>query len=143
MTKTISTYQDLLEERERLEGLLKVQKDKVKDSAIALKSEFQPAFSAVSFLGSLVTRDSTNPILGGAANTVIDVVLKNLVLGRAGWIARNLIPLLVKNMSSHYIADHEDDIFRKIFSFFGFKKKKKKAGPDSSPEKTNGQTIIN
>ena len=140
MTKRIGTYQDLLEERDRLEALLKTQKEAVMTSATALKAEFKPAFSAISFLGSLVTRDETNPILGTAANGVIDLVLKKVLLGRAGWIARNLIPLLVKNMSSHYIADHENDIFRKIFKFFGFGKKKKTT--ESEPEKTNGQTII-
>jgi len=142
MNKRVGTYKELLEERERLESLLKTQKEQLMVSASALKAEFQPAFSAISFLGTLVTRDATNPILGTAANGVIDLVLKNVVLGRAGWIARNLIPLLVKNMSSHYIAEHETDIFRKIFSFFGFKKKKKKS-VEPGTEKTNGQTIIN
>jgi hypothetical protein len=141
MNKRVGTYKELLEERERLEALLKTQKEQLMTSASALKAEFQPAFSAISFLGTLVTRDTTNPILGSAANGVIDLVLKNVVLGRAGWIARNLIPLLVKNMSSHYIAEHETSIFRKIFSFFGIKKKKKTA--ETGHDKTNGQTIIN
>ena len=105
-----------------------------------MKEEFKPAFSAVSFLGSLVKRDSTNPLLGTAANTIIDGVLRKVVLARAGWIARFIIPMLVKNMSSHYIADHEKDIFKKIFSFFGGKKRRK---DKSGLTKTNGQEIIN
>jgi hypothetical protein len=141
MTKPIKTYQDMLDEKERLEILLGNQKEKVKNSAHALKAEFKPAFSAISFLGSLVTRDSTNPVLGATANTMIDLVVKKLILGRAGWIARTIIPLLVKNMSSHYIADHETDIFRKVFSFFGLGKKKKKEKTEEPQQ--NGQEIIN
>ena len=119
MTKRIATYKDLLEEQERLENLLTQKKLALTATAQSLKEEFKPAFSAVSFLGSLVKRDSTNPLLGTAANTIIDGVLRKVVLARAGWIARFIIPMLVKNMSSHYIADHEKDIFKKIFSFFG------------------------
>ncbi|HEX6192544.1 MAG TPA: hypothetical protein VFZ42_09270 [Chitinophagaceae bacterium] len=140
MSKPIRTYKDMQEEKERLELQLKNQKQLIMGSASALKDEFKPAFSAISFLGSLVKRDSTNPVLGTAANSIIDLVLKRVVLGRAGWIARTLIPLMVKNMSSHYIADHEDDIFKKLFRFFGLGKKKKRG--NKQPEQTNGQVII-
>ena len=140
MSKPISTYKDLQEERERLELQLKNQKQLIMGSASALKEEFKPAFSAISFLGSLVKRDETNPLLGTAANSVIDLVLKRVILGRAGWIARTLIPLMVKNMSSHYIADHENDIFKKVFRFFGLGKKKKHG--NKQPDQTNGQVII-
>jgi hypothetical protein len=92
----------------------------------------------MSFLGSLVSRDSTNPILGTAANSIIDILFKKLLLARAGWIPRVIIPLLVKNMSSHYIADHETSIFRRIFSILGLGKKKKEK---RTAEKTNGQPI--
>ena len=141
MSKPIKTYEDLVEEQERLEGLLKLQKENIRSGMVSLKSELKPAFSAFSFLGSLVSRDYTNPILGTAANSVIDLVLKRIILGRAGWIARTIIPLVTKNMTSHYIADHENDIFRKIFKFFGFKKKKR-AEQTAPIDKANGQVII-
>ncbi len=140
MSKEIKTYNDLLEEKERLEALLKLQKESVAQSARELNASFKPVYHAASFLGTMVTRDSTNPVLGTAANSIIDLVLRNIVLGRSGWIARNLIPAIVKNMSSHYIADNEDAIFNKIFKFVGIGKKKKKH--KHSPEKTNGQEII-
>ena len=143
MNKPIKTYQDLVEEKERLEILLHNQKELVRTSANSLKAEFKPAFSAFSFLGTLVSRDSTNPVLGATANTVIDLVLKKLILGRAGWIARTILPLLVKNMSSHYIHDHEKDIFKKIFSFFGLGKKKKKEPNGRTSWEWSGNNKLN
>ncbi len=137
MTEKIMTYQDLLDEKERMENLLKTKRERISQSAASLEAEFKPAFSAISFLGTLVSRDITNPVLGTAANSIIDLVLKKLVLGRAGWIARFVLPAVAKNLSSHYIADHEGEIFRKVLKLFGFgKKKKQKKG---EPEKSNGQ----
>jgi hypothetical protein len=138
MTKRINSYKELLEEQENLQLQLKNQRELIRGSAGALKDEFKPAFSAMSFLGSLVSRDSTNPILGTAANSIIDILFKKLLLARAGWIPRVIIPLLVKNMSSHYIADHETSIFLRIFSILGLGKKKKEK---RTAEKTNGQPI--
>ncbi|HEX5655286.1 MAG TPA: hypothetical protein VFX58_19570 [Chitinophagaceae bacterium] len=137
MNKPIRTYEDLVEERERLEQLLVTQKESLRLGVQSLKSEFKPALAAISFLGSLVTRDRVNPVLGTAANTAIDLLLKNTLLGRAGWLVRNLVPAMVKNLSSHYIHDHEDTIFRKIFSLFGNRKRKR--ARMSKPEKTNGE----
>ena len=137
MNKPIRTYEDLVEERVRLEQLLVTQKESLRLGVQSLKSEFKPALNAFSFLGSLVTRDRTNPVLGTAANTAIDLLLKNTLRGRAGWLVRNVVPAMVKNLSSHYIHDHEDTIFRKIFSLFGSRKRKR--ARMSKPGKTNGE----
>ena len=124
MSKPISTYKDLQEEKERLELQLKNQKQLIMGSASALKDEFKPAFSAISFLGSLVKRDNTNPLLGTAANSVIDLVLKRIVLGRAGWIARTLIPLMVKICRRIISLIMKMISLRKCFGFLALAKKR-------------------
>ena len=61
-------------------------------------------------------------MLTTAADTVIDLVLKRIVLSKAGWFARLVVPFFMKNFSSHVIADNKDKIFNKLFSWFGKKK---------------------
>lgn len=123
MTKTIATYQDLLDEKERLTQLLKAQKELVHADFQELKAELAPVRAAFSTIGKMTTRDSSNPLLTGVTNTVIDVAIRNLLLNKAGWLTRMVVPFVMKNFSSHVIADNKQPILKKIFSLFGKKHK--------------------
>ena len=117
----IKTYKDLVEEKERLQALLLVQKARIRDDFHVLKQEVKPAISAIAFLGKFTSRDKSSPLLTGFTNMVIDIVLKKLVLARAGWLPKLILPLFAKNASSHYIADNQNKIWNKIFSLFRHK----------------------
>jgi len=71
-------------------------------------------------------------VLNAGANTVIDMVVKKLILSRAGWITRLVIPFLVKNYSSHVIADKKSTLLSKLFSWIG----KKNANGNEETEET-------
>lgn len=118
MTKQITSYKELLEERERLEALLKSQKELVKQDMRAIKEEFAPVRAAVAFTGKLLSRDRSNWVLNASANAAIDLLVKKLLLGRAGWITKWLVPFVLKNYSSHFISENKDSIVQKIFSWF-------------------------
>lgn len=123
MTNTIATYQDLLDEKERLTQLLKAQKELVHADFQELKAELLPVRSAIATIGKMTTRDSSNPLLTGVTNTVIDVAVRNLFLNKAGWLTRMIVPFVMKNFSSHVIADNKQPILKKLFSLFGKKHK--------------------
>jgi hypothetical protein len=117
MTNTIRSYNELLEEKQKLQSLLTAQRELIRYDIEGLKAEFKPALTAVSLLGKITTRDSRNPIFNTAANSLVDFILKKVILSRSGWLSRLAIPFFVKNLSSHIIADHKDDIIEKLFSF--------------------------
>jgi len=121
MTKPIQTYQDLLDERQRLEALLQLQKEAVHQDILELKAQLGPVTSALSMAGKLVTRDKGNLILNAGAHTVIDLVVKKLILSRAGWITKLVVPFFLKNYSSHVIADNKESLAAKLFSWIGKK----------------------
>lgn len=127
MTNTIATYHDLLEEKERLSKLLKAQKELVRLDFKEVKAELEPLRSAISMVGKITTRDKSNPLLTGVANTVIDVAIRNLILSRSGWLTRLVVPFIAKNFSSHVIADNKKPILKKLFSLFGKKNMNGKA----------------
>ena len=105
-------------EEELLEELLKAQKELVQLDILQLKAQLRPAQAALQIFSKITTADKHNPLLTQGANTAIDFVLKKVILARAGWITKLLVPLAVKNYSSHFIADHKQDIVQKIFSLF-------------------------
>ena len=130
MTKRIQTYQDLLDEKERLQSVLKVQKEILRQDLSDIKEELKPLRSAVAFAGKLITRDHTNTILNAGADTLINLVVKNIFLSRAGWFTRFIVPLLAKNYSSHFISENKKSIVNKLFSWIG---KKNANGREKTP----------
>jgi hypothetical protein len=133
MTSTIKTYEDLLAEKQRLKALLETQKQVVRQDINELKQELVPVKSAINFIGKLTTQDHSNPLISGTFNTVIDLIMQKVVLARAGWFTKFIIPYFMKNFSSHVIDEKKDDILRKVFSIF----KKKNKGDQT--HKSNGK----
>ena len=129
MKRKIRSYDDLEREEQLLEELLQAQKQLVQLDIEQLKLQLRPARKALQFLSKLTTVDKTNPLLNQGANTAIDFLLKKVVLARAGWITKMLVPLVVKNYSSHFIADHKQDVVQKIISLFSGKNGKGKVAP--------------
>lgn len=118
----IATYQDLLDEKERLKQLLSAQKELVRQDFNEIKAELAPVRNAFSFIGKVTTKDKSNPLLNGVADTVIDIFIKRMILSRTGWITRLAVPFLMKNFSSHLIGDNKKSILKKVFSLFGSKR---------------------
>jgi hypothetical protein len=121
MTKRIQSYQELLDEKERLQSLLIIQKEAVRRDIHEIKEELKPVTSVISFASRLLTRDSNNPVFTAGANTLIDLVVKKMLLSRAGWFTRLAIPILLKNYSSNFISENKDAIMKKLFSWIGKK----------------------
>lgn len=124
MNNRINTYEDLLQEKQRLQALLQAQKELVRHDIDEIKLELAPARAAISFIGKLTIAEPGNPLITGTVNTVVDIIMRNLLLARAGWITKLVVPFFVKNFSSHLIDEKKDKILRKVFSWFGKKKKK-------------------
>ena len=121
MKRKIRTYEDLEREEQLLEELLRSQKELIQIEVGLLKQQLKPAQMALQFVGKITTPDKHNPLLTQGANTVIDALLKNVVLARAGWITKMLVPFFVKNYSSHFINDNKDNIINKVASIFSNK----------------------
>jgi hypothetical protein len=127
MTKPIRTYEELLEEKARLKLLLTAQKELVRQDINLIKMELAPVRSAISAVGKLATRENRYGILTIAADTIIDLVVRRVVLARAGFLTRLAVPFIMKNFSSHVIADNKDKIISKLSSWFGKKENGKEA----------------
>jgi hypothetical protein len=122
MNKRIQTYQDLLEEKQQMEVLLHAQKELVLADLREVKEELKPARDVLAFIGKATTRDRSNVLLSVGSDKLIDWAVKKLLLAKAGWITRLVVPYLLKNYSSHIVSDNKDKIFKKVFSWLGIKK---------------------
>lgn len=117
MNKSIRTYKDLLEEKSRLQNLLALQKQEIKNNFSELKEELKPVNLVSSHVAKLLTRKRNNPITQGTIRFLGDFILKRKVLARSGWAARTFIPVLFKNYASNILKDREQEILHKIASW--------------------------
>ncbi len=140
MTNRISTYDDLLAEKQRLTVLLQVQKEVVRQDFREIKEELMPVKSMISMVGKFATRDKSSWLLTTAADKVIDLVFKKMLLARAGWFTKLAVPFLMKNFSSHVIADNKEGIMSKVFSLFGKKKKQEDQEEEEQDEYVHPRT---
>src|SRR5688572_13284581 len=137
MTKKITTYEDMVEERERPQLLLKAQKDLVRADLQDIKLQLTPVTAAVNLVGKVFKRDKSNPLLNVGVNTAIDLILKKVVLARFGWFTRFIVPFIAKNVSSQVVNNNIDKIKAGIFSIFasknGRQRRRKQAGDMQQP----------
>ena len=121
MKKKIRSYEDLEKEEQLLEELLQAQKQLIQLDVQVLRNHLKPASMALQFFNKITTVDRSNLLLNEGANKIIDVVLNKFILAKSGWITRFLVPMFMKNYSSHLIGDNKVNIVEKVFSLFGRK----------------------
>jgi hypothetical protein len=115
------SYEDLEREEQLLEELLRTQKQLIQLDIEVLRDQLKPAGMALQFFNKITTVDKSNLLLNEGANKVIDLVLNKFLLARSGWITRFLVPIFMKNYSSHLIGENKVNIVEKVFSLFGRK----------------------
>ena len=121
MKRKIMSYEDLEREEQLLEELLRTQKQLIQLDVQVLRDQMKPATMALQFFNKITTVDKSNLLLNEGANKVIDLVLNKFILARSGWITKFLVPIFMKNYSSHLIADNKGNLVEKVFSLFGRK----------------------
>ena len=134
MNKAIRSYDDLLREEKQMEELLQAQKELLIYDLHQLKEELKPATTALTFFSRIVTRDKHNLLVNGGVNKIVDLVFRKLLLARAGWLTKLTVPFLIKNYSSHFIADHKDQFIERLFSWISHKNGNGKAAPEPQPK---------
>lgn len=136
MTRRIKTYEELLQEEQRLTVQLRSYKELMKEDIAGIKSGLNPIKRTAYMVKNLFTRDDNGPLLNFGVNFGLDVVLRRIILGRASWVTKVVVPYLVKNYASHLITEDQRKAVGKSVSRFLSKflmKKKKEPFQEAPP----------
>jgi hypothetical protein len=115
----IKTYEDLEAEEKRLEALLYSHRENIKDSFEAVKKGLNPFRQAADTARKLFSRDKSNPIMKFGLDLGVDVLVRRLLLAKAGWFTKIIVPFFIKNYSTHFVAQYKKSKFlQKIWSYF-------------------------
>lgn len=108
MTKRISTYEDLLQEEQRLTSQLATYKSMIKTDIASVKDGLNPIKKAKEKVKSLFTREDKNsPGINFTLNFVLDFIIRKIIPNRTSVLTKTVIPFIVKNYVSHLITDEQ------------------------------------
>ena len=129
MNSVIHTHDDLQHEKDRLEGLLKIQKEQLKTDFGLLKKQLEPASAILRTVGMF----TGNRIADGKSNSKpgllklgldlgIDLLLRGTIFNKAGFVTRMAMPVLLRNFSSNVASGKGKGLFQSIKNIFSRKK---------------------
>ena len=108
--KKIRNLKELHAEKLRLQLELIAAEEILKEDMEWIKEEIKPG-KIVGKLFNNIIGNSTSGLLNNGVRGTIDILLKNILLSKSGWITRLILPLIIKNLSSSYLAEKKPEIF--------------------------------
>jgi len=114
----INNYNDLIEEKKRLQFLLDLQKERFSNNFRELKDELKedlkPATTILNTVGKLTKKSERSKAVVNLALDYGGKILKNTLLKKVSWPLRIVIPFFAKNIASHLIADSKNKKVKEI-----------------------------
>lgn len=130
----IKTYGDLLQEEQRLLAQLKATEVQIRDDIAGVKEGLKPLGNVMKTIGKFTTRDKTGVLANFGLDFSVDLFVRKILLARAGWFTKILIPYLIKNYSSHIISEQQRArLMEKINNFFSKLRPKADPQPAEAP----------
>jgi len=115
----IRTYDDLLQEEQRLRQELKIYEALIRQDLVGMKENIEPVRRVYNTVNKVFTRDNRVPFFNIGLEMGIDLVLRRFILAKAGWITKIVVPYFVKNYSSHIIGEEKRKaLFKKVQELF-------------------------
>lgn len=129
----IKTYEDLLQEEQRLLSQLKASELLIRDDLAGVKEGLKPIGNVMKTINKFTTRDRTGALANFGLDFSVDLLVRRFLLARAGWFTKIVVPYVIKNYSSHIITEQQRAaLLKKISTIFA----KFRPKPDVDPVKT-------
>lgn len=130
----IKTYKELLQEEQRLQQVLKGQETMIRQDLLSMQENLEPIKRVYDQVHKVFTRDNRVPVFNIGLELGIDVLLRRLILAKAGWFAKTFVPYVVKNYASHIIGEEKRKaIIKKIEELFNKIRPKSSKQTEAAP----------
>ncbi len=102
----ISTYDGLLQEKQRLKLILSEREMALRTEFEDIKAKLRPLGTVMEFAEKITTKDANNPLISTGIDVGVNFLLRKVLLRNAGWIVKMLMPIFVRNYLSHEVQEH-------------------------------------
>ena len=96
----INNLDDLILERKRLESDLTHYKSIITTELDEIKHKVEPITDVVSFFTPTKNPANNNKLLQAGANLGIELLVRQKLLSKAGWLTKLVLPFVLKKISS-------------------------------------------
>jgi len=114
MNKKIESYQELVEQKQKLEALLYAQKQLIRADVEELKLQLRPLSGVAAYVKKFTTRDKTALLVSLSSDMLAQGLLKRVVLARSGWFMKTILPYFFRNFSSNFLNEQKDKFIDRI-----------------------------
>jgi hypothetical protein len=115
----IKNYEDLEAEKLRLMAILKNHEEAIRVDMAGVREGLTPINNAIGVINKMATRDNTGPVMNFGLEMGIDLFIRRVLLGKAGWFAKIVVPYVIKNYTSHLFGEEKREaIMHKVKAFF-------------------------
>ncbi len=114
----ITTYEELLRERERLQLQLEVHKSAVQMHVTDIKKKLNPVKNVIRFFSNFTSAPETSTLVGSGVGLSLELLIRKIFFAKTGWITRMVGPILLKNFSANMLKKNKDVLIQKVKSIF-------------------------
>ena len=111
--KRVKSMNDFHAERRRLKAAIAEKESLMKADVDALKEKLQPVNIAINYAAKFTSSKDKN-FLNTGLETALTYVLRNVVLARAGWITKIIVPIIARNYASNKLTENKADIVHTV-----------------------------
>lgn len=119
----IRSYEDLLQEQERLRNQLNAQKAELNERIRNVKEKLAPVGTILSAVGGIAAMGSNNPVLKTGIGLAVDMFLKKRLFKGSGFITGILGSFLVRNIATKVAAGTAGVLIGKLLKKLATRKK--------------------
>jgi hypothetical protein len=113
----ITTYEELLREKQRLQLQLEVHKSAVKMHVEGIKKKFNPVKNVIRFFSNFTSAPETNTLVGTGLGLSLELLIRKMFFAKTGWVTRMVAPILLKNFSANMLKKNKSALIQKVKSF--------------------------
>lgn len=114
----VTTYEELVREKERLQLQLEVHKSAVKVHVADIKKKLNPVKNVIHFFSNFTSPPATNTLIGTSVGLSLELLIRKVFFSKTGWITKMLGPVLLKNLSANLLQKNKSTLVKKMKSFF-------------------------
>jgi hypothetical protein len=126
MKKQLKTYNQLLEEKEKLHELLQARRQLIYADVDELKVQLKPLSEIRQHITKFTARDKLNLVAALGSDVILKNIFKKFIVARAGWIGKVVVPYFIKNYTPSFIGEEKEKVIKRIKALFRKITKKKK-----------------
>lgn len=126
----IRSYEELLQEKERLRTQLQAKKTELNGRITTLKGKLAPVGTILSAIGGITALGASNPMVKSGIGLAVDLFLKKKLFQKSGLLTGILGSFLIRNVATKLLAGTAGVVIGNLIKKWAARKSRKDPMPE-------------